>query len=76
MKKPPTGTTSDASIYVALSRVKTIDDLLILRPWADDVLSLKQLAKPRSDAFIEEMKRLETHDEKTAKHFSKSYSYI
>lgn len=49
-----------ASIYVPLSRVKRLEDLIILRPFPQDVLQLKP-----NNAQLEELNRLDTIIKKT-----------
>ena len=50
----PPGRTELASIYVPLSRVKRLDDLLIIRPFELAALQVKP-----SKAQVEELKRLD-----------------
>ena len=56
----PPGPMELASIYVPLSRVKRLEDLIILRPFPQDVLQLKP-----NNAQLEELNRLDTIIKKT-----------
>lgn len=56
----PPGPMELASIYVPLSRVKRLQDLVILRPFPQDVLQLRP-----NNAQMEELKRLDTIVKKT-----------
>jgi len=56
----PPGQVELASIYVPLSRVKRLQDLIILRPFEQQVLQLKP-----NNAQLEELKRLDTIVKKT-----------
>lgn len=56
----PPGPMELASIYVPLSRVKRLEDLIILRPFPQDVLQLKP-----NNAQLEELKRLDAIIKKT-----------
>ena len=69
IRRPP-GKTSSASIYVALSRVKSLNGLLILRPWDSDVKAIKEMTTPRSVPFINEMKRLQLMEQSTLQNFT------
>ncbi|CAF2623614.1 unnamed protein product [Rotaria sp. Silwood2] len=60
----PPGPVEVASIYVPLSRVKRLDDLLIVRPFDFTALQVKP-----STAQLEELKRLDTIAKSTAKRF-------
>ena len=61
----PPGTVELASIYVPLSRVKRLQDLLILRPFEFDVLQKKP-----SKSQLEELKRLDMIVKKTHQRYS------
>ena len=60
----PPGPTEVASVYVPLSRVKRLDDLLILRPFEFATLQVKP-----STAQLDELKRLEKIAQNTRKNF-------
>ncbi len=62
LSKPPTGHLDFAYAYVALSRVKTINDLLILRPFDKSILNVKIPID-----LEEEMERMKLLQEKTLK---------
>ena len=53
LKYPPTGKLDRAYAYVALSRVKNLNDILILRPFEKKILNTKF-----SDDYIIECERL------------------
>lgn len=63
----PPGPTEVASVYVPLSRVKRLDDLLIIRPFEFATLQVKP-----STAQLEELKRLDTIAQNTRKHFQQN----
>ncbi|CAF1265132.1 unnamed protein product [Rotaria sp. Silwood1] len=60
----PPGPPEVASVYVPLSRVKRLDDLLIIRPFEFATLQVKP-----STAQIAELKRLDKIAQNTRKHF-------
>ncbi|CAF0815770.1 unnamed protein product [Rotaria sordida] len=60
----PSGPLEVASVYVPLSRVKRLDDLLIIRPFEFATLQVKS-----STAQIEELKRLDKIAQNTWKRF-------
>ena len=60
----PPGPIEVASIYVPLSRVKRLNDLLILRPFQFSNLQIKPSA-----AQLQELKRLQKLGEETGKRF-------
>lgn len=60
----PPGPTELASVYVPLSRVKRLQDLVILRPFQLEVLQLKP-----SKAQLEELNRLDMIAKKTREHY-------
>ncbi|CAF1314365.1 unnamed protein product [Rotaria sp. Silwood1] len=60
----PHGPIELASVYVSLSRVKRLDDLLIIRPFEFGTLQVKP-----STAQIEELKRLDKIAQSTRKRF-------
>ena len=53
---------SGTSVYVILSRVKLLEDLLILWPFPESVLDLKM-----SQSLVAELKRLELRAKETEK---------
>ena len=61
----PPGPVELASIYVPLSRVKRLQDLLILRPFQFDVLQKKP-----SKSQLDELRRLNIIAKKTYQRFS------
>ncbi|CAF2952367.1 unnamed protein product [Rotaria sp. Silwood2] len=61
----PPGPVEVASIYVPLSHVKRVDDLLIVRPFEFSSLQVKPSA-----AQLQELKRLDTIAKKTQKSFA------
>ena len=60
----PPGPTEVTSVYVPLSRVKRLEDLLIVRPFEFATLQLKQ-----STTQLEELKILDKIAQNTGKHF-------
>ncbi|CAF4273571.1 unnamed protein product [Rotaria sordida] len=60
----PPGPLEVASVYVPLSRVKRLDDILIIRPFEFATLQVKP-----STAQIEELKRLDRIAQDTRKRF-------
>ena len=60
----PPGPVEVASVYVPLSRVKRLEDLLIVRPFEFATLQVKP-----STAQLEELKRLNKIAQNTRKHF-------
>ncbi|CAF1577872.1 unnamed protein product [Rotaria magnacalcarata] len=60
----PPGPVEVASVYVPLSRVKRLDDLLIIRPFEFAALQVKPSAAQR-----EELKRLDRIAKSTPKRF-------
>ncbi|CAF4344864.1 unnamed protein product [Rotaria sordida] len=60
----PPGPPEIASAYVPLSRVKRLDDILIIRPFVFTTLQVKP-----STAQIEELKRLDRIAQNTRKRF-------
>lgn len=73
--KPPTGNVQEASFYVCFSRLTSLKNLLILRPWYDEAYLrqhvLKHLTSARGNDFLAEIKRLQTLDEHTIKVYCK-----
>ena len=75
IKRPPGETTSEASLYVSLSRVQNVNNLLILRIWDDDAdptginRIYLEMTTPRSAPFIKEMNRLHEEQLRTIKLF-------
>ena len=59
-----------AFVYVSLSRVRSLKDLLILRSFPKDILKIKL-----SDDLILEMKRLENLEQETLKNISEILSF-
>ena len=60
----PPGPNEVVSVYVPLSRVKRLEDLLIVRPFEFSTLQVKP-----STAQLEELKRLNKIAQNTRKHF-------
>ena len=60
----PPGPIEVASVYVPLSRVKRLEDLIILRPFDFATLQVKP-----STAQLEELKRLDKIAQNARKHF-------
>ncbi|CAF5184160.1 unnamed protein product, partial [Rotaria magnacalcarata] len=60
----PPGPVAVVSVYVPLSRVKRLDDLLIIRPFEYSAMQVKP-----SSAQTEELKRLDRIAETTRKQF-------
>ena len=71
LKKPSKGSLDYAYGYVALSRVRTLNDLLILRPFEIDILR----AKIPVD-LEEEMERLTLLEKKTLNEYTKLITVI